>query len=469
MLIFKLLVLILFFNCIYSSDIILKNIRNVRDSMSSFDKYGCSPVFSKSLNETNSLKKIIKQYLLDSSKCSVNEYNFIVGNLKPKIESLSNELEYLLHRCNARDYSSDSLSLERPARLHQFLQEWNSTLESLGQEIETRDFYTFNLDSIKQSANIVHHKDSQFENDFYHFKDCQDSYCPEMVVIPQGSFIMGGSDEEHAALSISNEIKKWDLPRHQVTFKKKFAIGQFEITSKQFREFVKETGYKIPKGCIAIKNIVDPSTGNRVSRLSFNDELDYENLGEGFEDRDESHPAVCLRREDVRNFAQWLSIKTGQTYRLPYEAEWEYVTRADQKYQYYIWGNTTEGGCKYANLYDLDSFNRFKLVFKNFNCTDGFVATAPVGSYLPNQFGIYDLLANAREWVDDCWHYSFDGAPSDGSRWGEENNGLCDFGVLRGGSFFYNTFNVRIAYRNAYFSSQSKSYMWGGRLVREIN
>ncbi|EGC39577.1 hypothetical protein DICPUDRAFT_91204 [Dictyostelium purpureum] len=467
--IIKSLILIIFLSIgyCYGNSEISNGIRKIQESMKNFEVDGCKIVFDKVSKETKGFKENCLQTYL-SKKNNGNEYNFINNFVRPKVESLLEESSFLLKRCNSDDYDDNHLGLERGQRLRDFLKEWSSSLDLLCNIVISGSYVpmVFGLDNVKKSRAIIECQD--LDTPFNHFRDCYDAYCPEMVVIPSGSFVMGGTDEEHRALGVDEHIWPWDQPRHQVNIKKKFAIGKYEITLRQFREFIKETGYRMPIGATTVLRVYNNRTGTLDTRVLFTEGLHYEAPGDDFA-QTENHPVVAVRREDAREFAKWLSIKTGQTYRLPYEAEWEYVTRANQGYQYYIWGNTTEGGCRYSNCFDLDSFDRFQFKFDHFECRDGEKTSARVGKYLPNQFGIHDLLANAREWVDDCWHYGYEGAPCDGSRWGEENNGICYFGVLRGGSFFYNTYNVRIAYRNAYFSSQARSSMWGFRLVREIN
>lgn len=293
------------------------------------------------------------------------------------------------------------------------------------------------------------------------FKDCSDSFCPEMTVIPAGSFLMGGNINEQEQQNVPAQSRPYELPQHLVQVEKPFAMSTYETTIAEFQAFQKETGWEV-QGC---RNWEER---DGLFNMWYRDDLTPSNPGFFQTSQD---PAVCVRREDGREFAKWLSKKTGQTYRLPTEVEWEYAARAGTTTAFY-WGDDLnhEEACKYANVLDPTTVQALPQTstWALFNCTDGYGITSPVGKFLPNNFGLYDMSANAREWVDDCWHPNYQNAPVTNRRWGEENNGQCNFPVLRGGAWIYNTYNVRTAYRNAYVTSQARSIMWGFRLVREI-
>ena len=150
-----------------------------------------------------------------------------------------------------------------------------------------------------------------------------------------------------------------------------------------------------------------------------------------------------------------LSQRTGQQYRLLSEAEWEYVARAGTRTARY-WGASEEGQCRYAN-----GANGFA------PCPDGFDVTAPVGSFEPNAFGLYDMLGNVQEWVDDCWNGSHEGAPMDGS---VRQEGDCSRRVLRGGSwlFLLGPDSLRSASRNS-FSPRGRNEWIGFRVARTMD
>ena len=127
-------------------------------------------------------------------------------------------------------------------------------------------------------------------------------------------------------------------------------------------------------------------------------------------------PVINVSWDEAKDYVEWLSSETGATYRLPSEAEWEYAARAGTANKY-SWGN--EIGANRANC-------------QNDHCGDQWKRTAPVGSFPPNGFGLYDMHGNVWEWVEDCWNGSYAGAPADGDAW---RSGDCAKRVLRGGSW----------------------------------
>ena len=142
---------------------------------------------------------------------------------------------------------------------------------------------------------------------------------------------------------------------------------------------------------------------------------------------------------------QWLRQKTGKDYRLLTEAEWEYSARAGTTAARF-WGEDGNMSCSFANGAD----TKAKMIVygaSNWpvaNCDDGYAYTAPVGSYKPNAFGLYDMLGNVWEWTQDCLNENYVGAPKDGSAW---TKGECSRRVLRGGSWDYYPMHLRSAMR----------------------
>lgn len=129
------------------------------------------------------------------------------------------------------------------------------------------------------------------------------------------------------------------------------------------------------------------------------------------------------RWNDAQAYVQWLLEETGHPYRLPAESEWEYAIRAGTRTRFH-WGYREEDLCRYVN---------------SGVCGEGWEKTAPVGSFRANGFGLHDMAGNVAEWVEDCWHENYDGAPADGSPW--TRDGDCGRRVVRGGSY-------RSAYRD---------------------
>jgi formylglycine-generating enzyme required for sulfatase activity len=146
-------------------------------------------------------------------------------------------------------------------------------------------------------------------------------------------------------------------------------------------------------------------------------------------------PAINVSWRDAACYAAWLTKKRGfndeHRYRLPTEAEWEYAARAGTTTRYW-WGDKV--GKNNANCAGCGSQWDDK-------------QTAPVGSFQPNGFGLHDMLRNVWEWVEDCWHESYEGAPANGSAWGEQQGGDCTRRVIRGGSWYAVPGVVRSAYR----------------------
>jgi len=140
-------------------------------------------------------------------------------------------------------------------------------------------------------------------------------------------------------------------------------------------------------------------------------------------------PVINVSWNDAHAYAQWLSRKTGTRYRLPSEAEWEYAARAGTIAARY-WGETIGSGHADCDACGSQWDNK---------------QTAPVGSFKPNPWGLYDMLGNVKEWVEDCWNDDYRAAPSDGSAW---LSGDCEKRVLRGGSWNNDPRDIRAAYRN---------------------
>lgn len=240
------------------------------------------------------------------------------------------------------------------------------------------------------------------------FRDCPD--CPEMVILPAGSFTMGTPAGEDGRVADEG-------PLHPVAIRAPFALGRYEVTRREFARFVSDTGYPGGAGCYVWRND------------QWQLEADKNWRNPGFEQGDD-HPVTCVNREDVREYLRWLNLKTGKSYRLPSEAEWEYAARAGTTAVRH-WGDTPQDACAYANVADLsldDMFARWAL----HDCNDGHAYTAPVGSFRPNAFGLHDVLGNVWEWTADCWHESYAGAPIDGS---VREGGDCSRYARRGGSW----------------------------------
>lgn len=272
------------------------------------------------------------------------------------------------------------------------------------------------------------------------FRDC--TACPEMVVIPAGSFDMGSSGSEA-------DRSRDEGPVHRVNVAT-FAMSKTEITRGQFADFVKKTKYSAGDKCWTLeKGKVEERDG------------DWRKFRYGQED---NYPIGCLNWNDVKAYTQWLSRMTGKQYRLPTEAEWEYAARGNATTARY-WGDNPDEACAYANVADKTAQAQIRGAssWSAHNCTDGFAYTSPVGSFKANAFGLYDMLGNAWEWTEDSYHDSYKGAPVDGSAW--QGDGVKR--VLRGGSWNSSPRIVRVAMRNSYKPERRFSF-FGLRLARAL-
>ena len=142
------------------------------------------------------------------------------------------------------------------------------------------------------------------------------------------------------------------------------------------------------------------------------------------------HPVVCVSWDDAQAYIAWLNKRVGKdVYRLPTEAEWEFAARGGTTSKYF-WGEDRAEARKYASAADL-SGKKANPKWDVPNCDDGYVATAPVASFKPNPYGLYDIVGNAWQWTQDCWHTSYEGAPADGSAWMDADT--CKQHASRGG------------------------------------
>jgi formylglycine-generating enzyme required for sulfatase activity len=236
---------------------------------------------------------------------------------------------------------------------------------------------------------------------------------PAMVSVLGGRFTMGSP--------VSETDRDSDETQHQVTVDS-FSMSKYEITRDQFAEFVNDTGYSATGGCVywdGTQFATDPGR-------------DWQNPGylqEG------DHPVVCVSWNDAQEYANWLSEKAGKAYRLPTEAEWEYAARAGTTTARY-WGSNDAFACVYENIADKTNFTGTV-----FPCDDGFHYTSPTGSFLPNAFGLYDMLGNVWEWTCSDYADPYDGHES------TCNNSASNRRAYRGGSWSLAPRYVRSALR----------------------
>ena len=231
------------------------------------------------------------------------------------------------------------------------------------------------------------------------FKECE--LCPEMIVAPAGQFLMGAKDGE--AGSTPSE-----RPPHRVSFAQPFAVGRFPVTISEW------------DACVAARG------------------CSYRPADQGWGRG--RQPVIGVLWEDAKEYVAWLSRTTSRPYRLPSEAEREYVARAGTTTAYW-WGDSfvpAQANCAPGNYEPLsvDAGDLQQLIAS--------ARPLPVQSFSPNPWGLYQLHGNVYDWVEDCWNDSYNGAPSDGSVW---KSGNCNGHVLRGGAFSRSAQTARSAAR----------------------
>ena len=255
------------------------------------------------------------------------------------------------------------------------------------------------------------------------FRDCTD-VCPQMVSLPGGTYQMG-------AIPTGSERHNIE-PVHEVTLKG-FAIGKFEVTRGEYAAFAKDTKRVAGGNCETI------STKTEV--LEHLPSATWQNPGFAQSDRD---PVVCVSWDDAKAYAGWLAKKTGKPYRLLSESEWEYAARAGTTTKYW-WGADPAVKCTYANGADKSARRVYRTWARASACDDGHSFTAPVGSLAANAFGLYDMVGNVWEWVEDCYADTYDPQPRDGSAY---VGGDCKYRTNRGGSWYNGIDGMRTASRD---------------------
>ena len=245
------------------------------------------------------------------------------------------------------------------------------------------------------------------------FRDCKS--CPQMVVVPAGDYMMGSPSSE-------KDQRDDESPRHRVTISKPFAVGKYEVTRGEFREFVSDTGHLSGRGC-------NYWTGEEWKK---SDAYSWRNPGFA---QGEDAPVVCVDWNDAKAYVKWLSGKTGHQYQLLSESEWEYVARAGTTGPFHFGRTISTDQANYHGEYVYGSGR--KGVFRE--------KTVSVGRFPSNGYGLHDVHGNVWEWVEDCWHSDYSGAPTDGRAW--TSGGDCNRRVLRGGSWGNAPRNLRAAIR----------------------
>lgn len=266
------------------------------------------------------------------------------------------------------------------------------------------------------------------------FRDC--STCPEMVVVPAGDFMRGSPQDEPGRGLDSRNHDEDDLEgpggkRVRVSVSA-FALGVYEVTNRQFAQFVDDTGYEMPRGCY--------SDADRDGIWGWDEEGTWTNLGR---EHRPDFPASCIDWVAANAYVRWLSVRTGGRYRLPTEAEFEYALRAGSDTAYHF-GDDSDLLCEYGNVPD-ESRNAVSPELVTAACDDGFADMAPVGQFKSNAFGLHDMTGNVWEWLADCYERSYANVPRDGSALRKDG---CEVYSIRGGSWGYDLPSLRSADRS---------------------
>ena len=274
------------------------------------------------------------------------------------------------------------------------------------------------------------------------FRDCP--ACPDMVWLPTGAFAMGSPPAEAGREADEG-------PQHRVTMAQPLAVAVHEVTKGEFGRFVAATGRATGGSCWTYE---DGEWEDRTGRSW---------RSPGYP-QDDDHPVVCVSWDEAQAYTAWLGRETGQAYRLPSEAEWEYAARGGTTAARW-WSGKAAAACRHANASDETRAEAEGLETADgtaFPCRDGHVHTAPVGRFGANGFALHDVLGNVWEWVADCWNESYDGAPDDGRAW---TAGDCGSRAVRGGSWSDEPAYVRSAARYVSEAAERSSEI-GFRLAR---
>lgn len=277
------------------------------------------------------------------------------------------------------------------------------------------------------------------------FQECGE--CPKMVALRPGVYNMGWKNP-------ARDQHQYALPVRQVSLNKQIAIGVYEVTVSEYDAFIKASGHDAGNLCWTYEK----------GRGKYNKFRNYSKNGFKY---DKDYPATCVNWFDAKAYVKWLNHQVPEGgYRLPTEAEWEYAARATGKKRWH-YGDKEKLLCEFSNHSAADSSTKWK----NKLCRDGAPYLAKVGSYQPNQWGIFDMYGNVAEWTEDCAHYDYKGAPNDAHEpWiitRGPNQGTCNDRIHRGGSWLQSGNTVTSAYRQ-FEKANLRQTVIGFRVVKEL-
>jgi len=273
---------------------------------------------------------------------------------------------------------------------------------------------------------------------------------PQMVVVPHGAFRMGSEE---------NEGQESERPARNIRFDRGFAMSRTEITVGEFRRFMQATKHRARASRRGYSTAYDERSGNLVRRGNVDWQSDY--TGRPASD---DMPVIHVSAKDAMAYAEWLSAQTGQRYRLPSEAEFEYALRAGNRGRF-PWGDgpPPPRAGNFTGALDVSpSGRRWRNAFAGYG--DGNWGPAPVATYRANAWGLHDMAGNVSEWVADCWHDTFRRAPRGGEAW---INPGCRSRVVRGASWASAPEELRSAWRQGSDANNTTARI-GFRVVRDI-
>lgn len=252
---------------------------------------------------------------------------------------------------------------------------------------------------------------------------------PEMILIQGGTFEMGSTE------GLSDE-----KPVHQVTLNN-YYLGKYEVTVAQFGQFISETGYKTDAdkdggSFVSIGNVWDKKAGMNWKCDTEGNERPVSEF---------NYPVINVSWRDANEYCKWLSRKTGNHYHLPTEAEWEYAAGNGTKHTRYSWGNDDPLGNNGGNIADESAREVLVMSLIWYGYNDGFIYLAPVGSFNPNEFGLYDMTGNVGEWCGDLYGSKYyKSSPRDDPRGPSEGS----YRVIRGGTWWSQPDLLQVFYRD---------------------
>lgn len=257
---------------------------------------------------------------------------------------------------------------------------------------------------------------------------------PEMIVLPRGTFLMGSPPDEEGR-------EPDEGPQKTIHINYQLAVSKYEVTNKDW-------SYCVEAGVCRPPLVREFALTRKPSLRSVSE--------------NEKHPVIGISWHDAQQYVSWLSLETGQPYRLLSESEWEYAARGGTIGRY-------SNDLGYKNLCEISNHKDRELDWAGNNplCSDGYrLSTAPVGSYQPNPFGLYDMHGNVYEWVADCYRDDLRKTPTNGAP--VKDGCPFDQKIMRGGSYYYSAKYSRSASRVIRYEPGSRFSFLGLRIARDL-